>query len=100
MPNPSVGSFGYSENLRVGTPEPPAAPAVIAYENGMVLPTSQFIITAGDHIDMPVGPFPSEEAAHLAYRRNQPRGGSVYLSAPTIVRLLRPLAVDLGPIDG
>lgn len=49
----------------------------------------QFIITAGDHITQPVGPFTSEQEAHLEYRRNQPKG-LTYLAAPTIVRLLRP----------
>lgn len=53
----------------------------------------QFIIVAGDHILQPVGPFPSEEAAHAEYQRNQPRpseGSRPYLTPPTIVRLLRP----------
>jgi len=50
----------------------------------------QFIITAGYGIHLPVGPFPSEEAAHAEYRRNQPTGQD-YLSPPTIVRLLRPV---------
>lgn len=48
-----------------------------------------FIITQGDHIYSPVGPFPSEEAAHSYYRSNQPRG-QVYLREPVVVRLLSP----------
>ena len=49
----------------------------------------QWIITAGTNICSPVGPFPSEKAAHEEYRRNQPTG-MLYLDKPTIVRLLRP----------
>lgn len=52
--------------------------------------TEQFIITYGDYMGgSPVGPFPSEEAAHDYYRSNKPQG-TVYLTKPTIVRLLRP----------
>lgn len=53
----------------------------------------QFIITAGSHVHLPVGPFPSYKAAEAEYRRNQPRG-QVYLEPPTIVRLLRPLQME------
>jgi hypothetical protein len=56
----------------------------------------QFIITAGTNIHLPVGPFPSEDAAHKEYCRNQPQG-QVYLSPPTIVRLLHPTVL---PEDG
>lgn len=53
----------------------------------------QFIIMAGDGIQLPVGPFPSEDAAHTEYRRNQP-SGKRYPSPPIIVRLLRPAGGD------
>lgn len=59
----------------------------------------QFIITDGEHVHMPVGPFPSEEAAHSYYRANQPKG-QVYLRPPTIERLLRPADVVGVPQDG
>lgn len=52
-------------------------------------PPTHFIITAGDYVTRPVGPFTSEEAAHSYYQRNKPQG-TVYLTEPTIVRLLRP----------
>lgn len=50
---------------------------------------NQFIITAGDYITQPVGPFASEEEAHIYYGLNKPQGIR-YLSAPTIQRLLTP----------
>lgn len=49
----------------------------------------QFIITEGTNITQPVGPFSSHEAAEAEYLRNQPRD-QIYLSPPTIVRLLKP----------
>ncbi len=69
------------------------------YAKGRELRGEQFIITAGTNIHMPVGPFPSEEAAHAEYRRNQP-SGQVYLSPPTIVRLLKPALGYDGESDG
>lgn len=55
--------------------------------------SEQFVITAGDYVSHPVGPFASEAEAHAYYQSNRPRaseGDLPYITAPTIVRLLRP----------